>query len=39
MALHPHRPVRREQNRACGTALAGVEAGFLQSGLNGGRRH
>ena len=34
MALHPHRPVGREQDRAGSIALAGVQARFLQLGLD-----
>ena len=35
MALHPHRPVRREQDRTRGIALAGGQAGRVHPGLNG----
>ena len=34
MALHPHRAVGREQDRACRIALAPVQSGLLQSGLD-----
>ena len=39
MALHPHRAMLRHQDRAHRIALAGIESGFRQPGLDrSGRR-